>query len=218
MFFINRKRKKILKKLEELHKKPMFTFLNKPSIFEIEKEYKNIVLSYCMEMNRIEEQCRLRNVCGKGCNACCRQCITINSVEGLLIQREISMMSYDNIRKIREKNSNILENMRKNGIPINYYEFCQNAYENSKKYFSMHMQCPFISDNGTCLIYEIRPIVCWQYRHYGKKSDCEERHDPNLALPVYNNEYIDNTLFSLGEKYIDKFEKKLLVDFLNKIL
>lgn len=42
-----------------------------------------------------------------------------------------------------------------------------------KKYFDLHLECPFLSSDNDCLIYSVRPIPCWTYRYYGNKKDCD---------------------------------------------
>lgn len=218
MFFKNLKYKYLLDKMNELHHHPFFSFTKINSIAGTETFYKDIINTYTNNMNIIEQQCRLINTCQKGCNYCCQQCITISAAEGLLISRAVEKLPYKEREKIRKRNDIIVKKMGEVGLPTTSQEFVKNIYLNSEMYFNMHLQCPFNSEEGECKIYEVRPIVCWQYRSYGTKNECKDKINPKYTLPTCNNEYLQNALYMRSKNFIEEDNIYLLPQFLKKKL
>ncbi len=70
--------------------------------------------------------------CGKGCFGCCKAGLTITNVEAQHIREWLS--------KFPEKIAELVE--------------ADNSPRQGEKY------CRFLSESGSCLIYEVRPIVC----------------------------------------------------------
>jgi len=218
MLIKNWKYRCLINKMNELHQRPFFSYVRINSISETETFYKKMINQYTYDMNVIEQQCKISSICHKGCDYCCQQCISISAPEGLLISRALERMSYKERAEVKRKNDIILKKMAEMEIPTTAQEFIKNIDRYSKMYFSMHLQCPFNSEEGECKIYDVRPIVCWQYRSYGTKNECKEKINPKYALPTHVNEYLQDALYRRTKKFIKEDGMFLLPQFLKKKL
>ena len=50
------------------------------------------------------------------------------------------------------------------------------------KYFKLKMPCVFLDEENSCSIYKVRPSLCWSYRNYGDKADCEKDYDVESTI------------------------------------
>ncbi|MCD6319252.1 MAG: YkgJ family cysteine cluster protein [Candidatus Desulfofervidaceae bacterium] len=93
-----------------------------------------------------EEVRELKNgaVCQRGCADCCKQMATIDltTLEGFIIYEKIS--AFDDTIKVWAK-----KRLKKDII---------------KRKKTHYARCPFLKEDDTCLIYEVRPFSCrWLY-------------------------------------------------------
>lgn len=44
------------------------------------------------------------------------------------------------------------------------------------------MPCVFLDEENSCSIYKVRPSLCWSYRNYGDKADCEKDYDVESTI------------------------------------
>ncbi|MFH1147922.1 MAG: YkgJ family cysteine cluster protein [Pseudomonadota bacterium] len=80
-------------------------------------------------------------VCTSGCAFCCTDVgnIDINTLEGIIIQERVSTLG----EQAEEINARLVQNKR----------------EREK---GRHSRCPFLKEDSTCIIYDIRPFSCRQ--------------------------------------------------------
>lgn len=97
--------------------------------------------------------------------------------------------------------------MKENDIPTDFTEFANETLKHSEEYFNMHLMCPFNNEKGECIVYDIRPIVCWGYRNYGKERDCEKKCNPKHVYAI-KNLFIDNDLRTNSQAHLK--ERKIL--------
>jgi len=81
-------------------------------------------------------------VCKIGCAFCCTDAgrVDVTTLEALIIRSCVDRMPEPVRKRVRKK---IVENKRDK--------------ENNK-----HVPCPFLKDDETCLIYDVRPFICRQ--------------------------------------------------------
>ncbi len=105
--------------------------------------------------------------CNKGCNACCRLLVETTAIEAELIKRYV-LKSFD------KQKINMLEHIFRI-----YSSFTPtiDQVSNDKslrfEYFKSYKPCPFLVENGECLIYEVRPINCRTYYVFSDPKICE---------------------------------------------
>lgn len=86
--------------------------------------------------------------CGKGCSYCCHQPVGLNVAEARTIALHLPSLP-DDIRKDSLKRLKRLVN-----VPPKKY----GPTHHNKKY-----ACPFLHEDGSCRIYEVRPLSCRRY-------------------------------------------------------
>lgn len=105
--------------------------------------------------------------CGKGCASCCSQFFEISLTEFEPIKNDILTMSCADQTALKNK-SMIFISLFQENWPDFYNEFFTNPlsdYDENRYYqhpgrFNVHLPCIFLSDEGSCTIYQHRPIVC----------------------------------------------------------
>ena len=123
----------------------------------------------------------------------------------------------DNLDKnIRSKIKNTVsiqcEILNNNGFSnntLNAYLSTEKQRSYQDKFFSLSLSCPFLDNNNTCLIYNIRPTVCWSYKSYGNPSDCAYSWDiPNT---IHYNDWEQQLLNRLYQAKKPSRHKKLII-------
>lgn len=106
--------------------------------------------------------------CTKGCSSCCSQFFEISEVEYVVILnhlKEWDKGKLDILIEIADIYSQVLEKhhskfYRKYFSEDTAEEFSANLYYKDPERYKIHIPCVFLSDDGACTIYEVRPLVC----------------------------------------------------------
>ena len=107
--------------------------------------------------DEFEKWNRERNVCKKGCAACCTQNVLITAVEGDLIHRYIREQGKEEwmAEKLQEKGKS-----KKVLITTNSFaKSCLQGDDVVPESYGNEDPCPFLEDN-CCTIYAVRPFSC----------------------------------------------------------
>lgn len=105
--------------------------------------------------------------CGKGCASCCSQFFEISPVEFKVIQNYL--MDIDScLLAIFRENANILMSLFKeyhSDFFESYFTGLQaesefQTYYKHPERFKIHLPCVFLSQEGACQIYPVRPLTC----------------------------------------------------------
>lgn len=105
--------------------------------------------------------------CAKGCSSCCSQFFEISELEYDIIHDLLATQS--NKQQIQLKNKSlVMMDMFQEHWPDFYDSYfkestylCHDeAYYNHPERFKVRIPCIFLSKEGACEIYEVRPIVC----------------------------------------------------------
>jgi Fe-S-cluster containining protein len=119
-------------------------------------------------------------ICRIGCTYCCTDVgnVDINTLEGLIIWDRINTFPANLKRQLKQK-------------------LAQNRQEKEKQSIA---SCPFLKDDDSCLIYDIRPFSC---RQLYSIRECQGRgptvHRQAVALAkkaVREMQHLDNTGYS----------------------
>jgi Fe-S-cluster containining protein len=142
-------------------------------------------------IDEMEKKHNCFSVCGKGCTACCYQAILINEIDFRAMMPILDNLSIEKRRQISEKATEQLAVLEQNGITNSSMEMKWWVTDNQskEKYFSLHLPCPFLGDENECIVYSVRPSICWTYRNYGNKIECEENYNAPHAIAHSNVEY-----------------------------
>ncbi|MDF2944569.1 MAG: hypothetical protein K0S01_3427 [Herbinix sp.] len=148
---------------------------NSPNPLLLSKWYAKEIEYFTAEIDKVEQSCDLNCSCSKGCSSCCRMLIGVIPIEVLAFTNALNNIDKSIIEKIKSTVNKQCEILNDNGFPNNALaipHYLNQEGEMQKKYFDLHLECPFLSLDKECLIYSVRPIPCWTYRYYGNKEDC----------------------------------------------
>jgi Fe-S-cluster containining protein len=162
-----------------------FDIGNSPNPLALLKWYRECIKWATQNIDNVEKYCGARCTCSCGCNFCCKQAIAVSSTEMLMIKKYIFNFDKTTKNSIYKKCVTINKTLSANELtddmlmkkPFEKYEKLV-----QEKYFSLNLDCPLLGDNGACLIYEIRPDLCWSYRSYGDPQLCATSYDVDTTV------------------------------------
>lgn len=109
--------------------------------------------------------------CHKGCSECCYIHVEITAIEAESIREYIiNHFTLDEINRIEDK---IIEQSRHFPNFKNLYS--EKDLEVVRSYIQKeHFGCALLSDNGECLIYQVRPLNCRTFLVASDPDNCKE--------------------------------------------
>ncbi len=138
--------------------------------------------------------------CKKGCYQCCHQIFRVTMADSYIIKKFLNTQSPQFKSSLKERASEYIENNSSKEIAKADY------------YISPKFPCPALNEDGACMIYEARPVICrrfgppvYDYKNPGKLFACEL----NFAE---GEEIIDNELIP-NQTRLGKEWDKLKTDF-----
>ena len=134
------------------------------------------------QIDLIEEEFEVKCTCEKGCSACCRQLIALSMSECLAIKPYIENLSKDEREKLKRKVLEQCHILEENNITNKVINTTRKEEVIQDKYFKLKMPCVFLDEENSCSIYKVRPSLCWSYRNYGDKADCEKDYDVESTI------------------------------------
>lgn len=178
-------------------------------------KYREVLLNIVSEdMNTIETHENFSSACNKGCYYCCKQVIYVNEYEAADIIRKLQNLTSREKRRIREKAKEIRNTAVTNGIPL--YITLNNISDEeeiNKRYLKLDLECPLLSEDKLCSIYNYRPMTCATFRNYGKPNDCNGQIAPHCKsfqdfyVDVYYQTMMKDPQYSSQSKIIESFVK-----------
>lgn len=119
--------------------------------------------------------------CKKGCNACCYLVVDSTAIEAEMVRRYTEEhFDEEERRRILGK---IKEGKHLYPDPVGTDKEFPGAVV--EKHFALNMPCPFLSSEGLCRIYEVRPINCRKHVVFSDPGQCEMM----AATASYEAEY-----------------------------
>jgi Fe-S-cluster containining protein len=106
--------------------------------------------------------------CQKGCTPCCHHIIETTPVEAEMVRRSIE--KHLDHSAMMSLVSRIKKNRQHYPPPVTGNRKYDNDLQAS--YFEAHMPCPFLSEQGACMIYEARPLLCRMYMVFSDPELC----------------------------------------------
>ena len=147
----------------------VFKNLRTDNNFEI---YKNGIVTYCKEIDKLEKRCNVTPACSNGCSYCCQQVIYLTQIEKEVIKKKLNQLSEEEQEQVREKNNEIMKVVRENNIPLKLDMGSNKLDTTNKKYMKLKIPRSLLDTDNSCRVYEVRPTSCWIYKNYGHKEDC----------------------------------------------
>jgi Fe-S-cluster containining protein len=139
--------------------------------------------------------------CKKGCSACCYQVIPISETEAIGLVNLIEQMTPDRKAAITARFTDAVKRLKSAGILDRLSPHALNDTDLrravSKDYFAAGIPCPFL-ENGSCSIYDDRPLSCREYLAVTPPENCSHPFDGDaqtLAMP----RSLSTVLFRFGD-------------------
>lgn len=138
----------------------------------INKKYIDITELIQKEFSRNVSKYGGKIRCSKGCSQCCSQIFRITKTDAHFIQKHMKHLPEDIRNNIKDKAKNYLAELSSKKDEAN---------SNNGEYFSKpKMNCPALDEDGACMIYEGRPVICrrfgppvYDYKNPGNLFACE---------------------------------------------
>ena len=190
------------------------------SIKEYIKWCKSKIKVYEEIIDEAEKHVGLKCVCEKGCSACCMQAIYINPAEYSIIEKYVEQLGYTEKENLKKKVQEALEKIKKLDIPMKVVDGSQEEQDRiNQLFYNCKIRCPFLNQNNLCSIYEIRPCVCWTYRNYKNKEECQKCFNPEHSCAFVSLDIVmTKDMYNHGAKFIKHKEYYLLIYAIAKIL
>lgn len=114
----------------------------------------------------LEAPPKVEYTCTKGCHECCRQAVAITSVEA------ISLVDY----------------AKRNSIQIDSERLKRQVKFDDSNWHTLPKEdrdCPFLSKEGLCQVYEIRPLTCRKYYVVSDPDKCNMDKHPGGGVSAW---------------------------------
>jgi len=116
--------------------------------------------------------------CCRGCDACCRaQPVPVTPAEAYAIWRLVEGLPEPRRTEIRNVFKDRANRLFAAGLAQAYLDRDPKLSKDdariiARRYFNLHLACPFLTEDGACGIYEERPFVCRQYLVTSPANSC----------------------------------------------
>lgn len=103
--------------------------------------------------------------CRQGCTACCHYLIPLSVPEVFYLSDLLTPWPPNQQREVAGRFTNIVGQLQSRGLStqmLNPDNTNEQNFQLGKEYFQLGLPCPLLSD-GSCLIYQGRPIACREY-------------------------------------------------------
>jgi len=135
---------------------------------EIVKRYIDLTEQIQNEYERNVEKYGEKIKCKNGCSQCCYQIFRITELDSNVIKVHLSNLSVEKQKALKDKAENYINESSK-------------IKSESVEFFSKpKLPCPALDVNGSCMIYEARPVICrrfgppvFDYKNPEKLFACE---------------------------------------------
>jgi Fe-S-cluster containining protein len=132
--------------------------------------------------------------CAKGCGACCRQLVSISTVEARALAKLVAAMPEPRRGEIGARFAAALTRLAESGLaerdhaaPDARYPLAETPQQRlAADWFALQIACPFLEDEA-CGIYEDRPLVCREHLVTSPAANCSRMFQApvdRIDLPV----------------------------------
>lgn len=135
--------------------------------------------------------------CKKGCSYCCYPYVGVSLIEGRLAKKYIK----DNISK-ENQDLFLKKILRYKDDYLSLQEV--NTPGSLTEYLNKQIPCPFLSTDGNCLIYPVRPLACRGLAVISDPEECKLDRSKKHFIPFGINDYAINAVLELSKKVFGK--------------
>ena len=137
----------------------------------LHKQFTDITDLILIEFDRNLKKYGDKIKCRKGCSQCCSQIFRITKIDEAVIKEHLNELPLEVKDDLKKKAADYISNSDRNNIsniPKDEYNL------------KLKIPCPALSEEGACMIYEARPVICrrfgppvYDYKNPGKIFACE---------------------------------------------
>jgi len=109
--------------------------------------------------------------CRKGCSQCCSQIFRITQLDASVIKAHLNELPIEVKNDLKKRAADYISNSDRKNIS----NISKDEYD-----VKLKIPCPALNEEGACMIYEARPIICrrfgppvYDYKNPGKLFACE---------------------------------------------
>jgi Fe-S-cluster containining protein len=106
--------------------------------------------------------------CKKGCTACCHHVVQTTAIEAEAVRQFIKKQFDRSAQSSLLSRINQCRNSYPKFLPLDE-EYDEEFQDN---YFEKRIPCPFLSTDGSCMVYGSRPLVCRTYMVFSDPEQC----------------------------------------------
>lgn len=174
------------------------------------------------KLDQVEKETGVHCVCSEGCSACCKQAIQVLPTEAKAIAIYMSQFAPEIKESILEKVEGWKVCIEASGLDTDQNKYYtsgipeEEIYHFMADYFALNLSCPMLSEEGSCMIYPVRPGGCWSYRVYSNPSECKRSFYVEGGMK--HDEWERYLLDCLFKKAPSDHQMKLLPYYIEEIL
>ena len=169
--------------------------------------------------------------CSKGCSWCCNHWVEdVNSFEAEIIAdfiRKKMPSSIEKIKKICEQDIAVLEYLdhlvNKKMVEEDIDDEEDSTVLLLSAFYRMNRPCPLLGTDGTCSIYDVRPLTCRVYMSFSSPDNCHPDNINRDDIPTYimdleedANAVVDQLHFKYQKFNDDTGLRSLLLKYLQR--
>lgn len=130
---------------------------------------------FCGLLDRLEARFSVAATCAEGCGHCCRQLIALTQSELEPLGRFLQSLDEAQRQRVRTRCVVLCNTLAEYGIETGGVIADRHTYDLLLAlYDRLFLFCPLLDANKRCMVYPVRPGVCWSYRSYGDPSLCAQ--------------------------------------------
>jgi Fe-S-cluster containining protein len=133
-----------------------------PEILEIVRQYQALLGTVDDWFNRCKAASGSRIRCAAGCSACCRGLFDITLLDAFLLQTGFSRLPAERQSSIRAKAEDRLRQLRADWPDLVHPYLLNHLPDElwTEMPEDEETPCPLLGEDGACLVYEQRPMIC----------------------------------------------------------
>ncbi|WP_235606770.1 YkgJ family cysteine cluster protein [Syntrophotalea acetylenivorans] len=136
--------------------------IDNPEIKNILRHYQTLLTSVDQWFSRCKESFEGQIHCAAGCAACCRGLFDITLLDAFLLQSGFNRLSPERQKTVRAKAEKRLRQLQSDWSGFQHPYLLNHLPDElwTEMPEDDRVPCPLLGEDGACLVYEHRPMIC----------------------------------------------------------
>ena len=137
-----------------------------PDLTPFFAKYEELVASADALFHQVQEAYPQEVICKKGCSSCCHALFDLSLVEALYLNKKFHELITDNMLRFDITNRADATDRQAVKIKREFFRNVNNGKDSNEVLESaahQSIRCPLLSEDDSCLLYDVRPITCRIY-------------------------------------------------------